>query len=172
LLNFHRFLGMYTSMQSELGSSVSIVPGNRLDDRAIEVRSPAEAKGFTSSLSVQTGSGANPDSCTMGTGGGPFPRAKARPGLDGDHSPHVVPRSRMSRSYTLSPPSASVACSGTALAFLDIPENCPLSPSICMKQPESSWMDFHEIWYLGVLLKFVSALQFWLKSDRYDGHFT
>jgi hypothetical protein len=28
------------------GSSVSIVSGYELDDRAIEVRSPAEAKGF------------------------------------------------------------------------------------------------------------------------------
>jgi hypothetical protein len=33
------------------GSSVSIVSGYRLDDREIEVRSPAEAKGFSSSLS-------------------------------------------------------------------------------------------------------------------------
>jgi hypothetical protein len=31
--------------------------------------------------------------------------------------PHLVPRSRMSRSYTPLPPSAFVACSGTALAF-------------------------------------------------------
>jgi hypothetical protein len=38
--------------------------------------------------------------CTVGTGG-PFPGAKARPGRDTDHSlPHLVPRSRMSRSYT------------------------------------------------------------------------
>jgi hypothetical protein len=32
--------------------------------------------------------------------------------------PHLVPRSRMSRSYTTSPPSTFVACSGTVLAFL------------------------------------------------------
>jgi hypothetical protein len=31
--------------------------------------------------------------------------------------PHLVPRSRMSRSYTCSPPSASVACSGTAVVL-------------------------------------------------------
>jgi hypothetical protein len=31
---------------SKQGSSVSIVSGYELDDRAIEVRSPAEAKGF------------------------------------------------------------------------------------------------------------------------------
>jgi hypothetical protein len=52
----------------------------------------------------------------MGTGG-PFPGAKARPERNADHSAHLVPRSRMSRSYTSSPPSASVACIGTALAF-------------------------------------------------------
>jgi hypothetical protein len=70
----------------EPGSSVSIVSHYGLDDRAIEVRSPAEIKDFSSSLCVQTGSGAHPDSCTMGTGG-PFPGDKARPGRDADHSP-------------------------------------------------------------------------------------
>jgi hypothetical protein len=57
-----------------------------LDDQAIEVRSPAEAKDFSSSLCVQTGSGAHPPSCTMGTGG-PFSGGKARPGRDADHLP-------------------------------------------------------------------------------------
>jgi hypothetical protein len=33
-------------VECELGSSVSIVSGYGLDDRAIEVQSPAEAKGF------------------------------------------------------------------------------------------------------------------------------
>jgi hypothetical protein len=70
----------------ESGSSVSIVCDYGLDDRAIEVRSPAEAKDFSSSLCVQTDSGAHPASCTMGTGG-PFPGAKARPGRDVGHSP-------------------------------------------------------------------------------------
>jgi hypothetical protein len=40
-----------------------------LDDQAIGVRSPAGANDFSSSLCVQTGSGAHPASCTMGTGG-------------------------------------------------------------------------------------------------------
>jgi hypothetical protein len=31
--------------------------------------------------------------------------------------PHLVPRSRMSRSYIFSPPFALMACSGTALHF-------------------------------------------------------
>jgi hypothetical protein len=42
------------------------------------VRSPTEVEDFSSSLCVQTSSGAHPESCTMGTGG-PFP--------DADHSP-------------------------------------------------------------------------------------
>jgi hypothetical protein len=69
----------------EQGSSVSIVSDYGLDDLAIEVRSPAEAKHFSSNLCVQTGSGVHPASCTMGTGG-PYPVAKARPGREADHS--------------------------------------------------------------------------------------
>jgi hypothetical protein len=57
-------------------SSGSIVSDYGLDDRAIEVRFPAEAKDFSCSLCVQTGSGAHPASCTMGTEG-PFPGGKS-----------------------------------------------------------------------------------------------
>jgi hypothetical protein len=67
-------------------SSGSIVSDYGLDDRAIGVRSPAGAKDFSSSLFVQTVSGAHPASCPMGTGG-PFSGGKARPGRDADHSP-------------------------------------------------------------------------------------
>jgi hypothetical protein len=67
-------------------SSGSIVSDYGLEDREIGVRSPAEAKDFSSILRVQTGSGAHPASCPMGTGG-PFPEGKARPGRDADHSP-------------------------------------------------------------------------------------
>jgi hypothetical protein len=77
---------MNVCVHYEPGSSVSIVSGYGLDDRAIEIRSPAEVKDFSSSLCVQTGSGAHPESCTMGTGG-PFPGCKARPGRDADRSP-------------------------------------------------------------------------------------
>jgi hypothetical protein len=73
-------------------SSVSIVSDYGLDDRANGVQSPAGAKDFSSGLCVQTGSGANPASCTMGTVG-PFPGGNARPEGDADHSPHLVPRS-------------------------------------------------------------------------------
>jgi hypothetical protein len=56
----------------EPGSSVSIVSGYGLDDRA--VRFPAEAKDFSSNLC------AHPASCTMGTGG-PFPEGKRGRGV-------------------------------------------------------------------------------------------
>jgi hypothetical protein len=67
-------------------SLVSMMSDFRLDNRAIEVRSPADEKDFSSSLCVQSSSGAHTASCTMGTGGS-FPGAKARPGRDANHSP-------------------------------------------------------------------------------------
>jgi hypothetical protein len=67
-------------------SSVSIVSGYGLDDRAIGVRSAAGAKDFSSILCVWTSSGVHPGSCPMDTGV-PFPGGKARPGRDADHSP-------------------------------------------------------------------------------------
>jgi hypothetical protein len=60
-------------------SSGSIVSDYGLEDRAIGVRFRAEAKDFSSILCVQTGSGAHPASCTMGTGG-PFPGGKSAAG--------------------------------------------------------------------------------------------
>jgi hypothetical protein len=66
-------------IQSEPGSSVSIVSDYGLNDGAIGVRSPAEAKDFSSNLCVQTGSGAHPASCSTGTGG-PFPGGKSAAG--------------------------------------------------------------------------------------------
>jgi hypothetical protein len=89
--------------------------GSKVSDYG--VRSPAGTKYFSFILWVQTSSGAHPTSCLMGTGG-PFPGGKARSGHDADHSLHLVPRSWMSRSYTSSPPSAFMACNGTALLYL------------------------------------------------------
>jgi hypothetical protein len=71
--------------------SGSIVSDYGLDDRAIGVRSPAGTNDFSCSLCVQTGSGAHPASCTMGTGG-PFPGGKARQGVMLTTHPHLVPR--------------------------------------------------------------------------------
>jgi hypothetical protein len=78
---------------------------------AIGVRSPAEAAYFSS---VLTGSGSHPAFYPVGSGAS-LPGGKARPGYNAEHLLHLVPRSRMSRSYTSSPPDASMACSGTAL---------------------------------------------------------
>jgi hypothetical protein len=67
------------SLEMSQGSSGSIVSDYGLDVRAIGVRSPAQAKDFSSIHCVQTGSGAHPASCTMGTGG-PFPGSKSAAG--------------------------------------------------------------------------------------------
>jgi hypothetical protein len=48
---------------------------------------------------------------------GSFPELKRGRFVTLTTHPHLVPRPRMSRSYTSSPPSASMACSGTALAL-------------------------------------------------------
>jgi hypothetical protein len=93
-------------------SEGSIVTG--LDDRAIGVRSPAGAKDFSYSLCVQTGSEAHPASCTVGTRG-LFPGLKRGRGVTLTTHPDLVPMSSKSRSYTSSPSSAFMACSGTAL---------------------------------------------------------
>jgi hypothetical protein len=54
---------------------------------------------------------------------GSFPGGKARLEHDADHSPHLVPKSRMSRSYTSSPPSDLHDVYRTALLFLLILTN-------------------------------------------------
>jgi hypothetical protein len=77
----------------EPGSSVSIVSDCRLDEKATEVRSPAETKNFHPSLCAHITPEVHPSSCPMGTGS-PFP------GRDANHSTHLVPTSRISRSYT------------------------------------------------------------------------
>jgi hypothetical protein len=73
-------------------SSGSIVSDYGLDNRAIGVRSPVGSKDFSSSLCVQTGSGAHPVSCTKGTGG-PSPGGKRGRGVMLTTHPHLVPRS-------------------------------------------------------------------------------
>jgi hypothetical protein len=66
------------------------------------VRSPTEEEDFSSSLCVQTGSGA---SCTVG---GSFPGWKARPGRDADHSPRSsVEFKNEQEPYLLSPQAPS-----------------------------------------------------------------
>jgi hypothetical protein len=75
------------------GSSVSTVSDYTLDNQG----------SIPSRVCIQTSSGAHPDSCPMGTRG-LFPGGKARPQHDTTTHPPLVLRSRMSRSYTSSPP--------------------------------------------------------------------
>jgi hypothetical protein len=70
----------------EPGSSVSIVSGYVLQTGRSSFDPRQKEEDFSSSLCAQTGSGAHPASCTMGTGG-PFHGGKAWPGRDADHSP-------------------------------------------------------------------------------------
>jgi hypothetical protein len=83
----------------------------RPDDR---VWIPGRSKIFSCRLCVQTSSGAHPASFPMGTGC-PFPRVKRGRGVTLTTHPHLVPRSRMSRSF---PPGSCVHDhSGTPFFF-------------------------------------------------------
>jgi hypothetical protein len=97
---------------SEPGSSGSIVSGYGLDYRG-SISGRGERIFLLASVSIPTlGPTQSP---VQWVPGDPFPRVKARPGRDADHSPHLVPGSRMSRSCTSSPPKRPVACSGTVI---------------------------------------------------------
>jgi hypothetical protein len=87
----------------EPGSSVSIVSAYGLDDRAIEVDPRQRRKDFSSNLYVQTGSVTHPASCTMGTGVLSAELKRCRSVTLITH-PYLLPRSRISKSYTSSPP--------------------------------------------------------------------
>jgi hypothetical protein len=82
------------------GSSVSLVSGYRRDEWSSIL---AEAKEFSSSLCVQNSSEAHPASCTMGTGV-LSPGVKRGRGVTLNTLPHLLTRSRMSRSYTWAVP--------------------------------------------------------------------
>jgi hypothetical protein len=84
-IGIHKLRAVTAACKSR-GSSVSIVSGYGQDDQAIEIRCRQRQEDFCSNLCVQTDTGAHPTSCTVGTEG-PLYAAKARPGLDADHSP-------------------------------------------------------------------------------------
>jgi hypothetical protein len=103
-------------MFDEPGSSVSIVHGYGLDVRATEVR--FQAKDFSSSLCVQTGS-VPTQPPVQRVPGVFYPRIKRGRGVTLTTHPHLVPRSRMSRSYTSSPQAPQRRVAGL-LCFLQL----------------------------------------------------
>jgi hypothetical protein len=103
-VNFwHMFLLSTRSGHMSRGRSVSIASDYELDNWMTRVWSPAGAKDFSSSLCIQTGCGAYPASYQWVLEV-LSPGVKHGWGVMLTTHPHLMPRSRMSRSYTSSPP--------------------------------------------------------------------
>jgi hypothetical protein len=112
----HKLFKDSTSIAIEPGTSVGIVSDYGLDDRAIEVRSPAGERIFPVT-SVSRPALASTQPPAQWVPGVLSPGLKRGRGVTLITHPYLVSRSRMSRSYTSSPPCAFMASSGTALAF-------------------------------------------------------
>jgi hypothetical protein len=96
---FHKTIyTLYYANTCGPGSSVGIATDYGLDGLGIEKRIPVGARFFAH---VQTGPGAHPPSCTMGTGS--FPGIK-RPGRGADHPPPSSVEVENEWSYTSKPP--------------------------------------------------------------------
>jgi hypothetical protein len=98
------------------GSIVSDTIWHYDTDRAIGVRSPAGQRIFPIASLSRPAVGPTQTPVQWVPGVLP-PGLKRGRGMTLTTHPHLVPRSSMSRSYTPLPPSAFMACSGTALAF-------------------------------------------------------
>jgi hypothetical protein len=105
------FLSLPNIWVGNWGSSVSFVSDYRLGGRG---SIPGRGKDFTTSLCVQTSSKAHPASYPMGTGN-PVSGGKRGRSVTLTTHIHLVPRSRMSRSYNSSHPWSLHGSSGTVL---------------------------------------------------------
>jgi hypothetical protein len=120
-----------------------------LDDRAIGVRSPGGAKDFSSILCVQTGFEAHLASCTMGPGV-LSPGAKRGRGVTVTTHPHLVPKSRMSRSYyLLSPQAPPWRVAGLYLLLFYAYMRSPSCLRVCPLSTSETIGKFYEIQYGG-----------------------
>jgi hypothetical protein len=134
------------------------------------VRSPTEAEDFSSSLCVQTGSGAHPASYIMGTGGS-FPGGKARPGLDADHSPPSSAELKKEEElYLLLHKCASLELDGTTL---------PIYLFTGLKKIEvlkrNAELQFYQLFYMGfkgkcsLILREEHKLSYYCLQTQYSG---
>jgi hypothetical protein len=94
------------------------VSGYGLDDRAIRVRSPAVSERIFPLASVSRPALGPTQPSVQRVPGVLSPGLKRCRSVTLTTHPHLVPRSRMSRRYNSSPPSASMACSGAVLASI------------------------------------------------------
>jgi hypothetical protein len=102
---------------NEPGSSVSIVSDYGLDDRAIEVRSPAEARIFPPASVSRPALGPTQPPVQWVPEVLP-PGLKHGRGVTLTTHPHLVPKSRMSRNYTSSPPPQAPSWRVAGLLYL------------------------------------------------------
>ena len=109
------------------GSSVGIATDYGLDGPAIESR-----WGERFSAPVQTGPGAHPASCTMGTGS--FPGVNSGRSVTRTFQPLLVPWSKKKYSYTSTPPMYRTACTEPQYLYSTA---IPLLP-LCTVRPVQS----------------------------------
>jgi hypothetical protein len=108
------------------------------------IRSPTEAEDFSSSLCIQTDSGAHPASYTLDTGGS-FPRGKARPGRDADHSPPSSAEVKKEQElYLLSPKVPSRCVTGPLYSFIYIYIYIYVCVCVCVCSWQGGDLEYHK----------------------------
>jgi hypothetical protein len=148
IINLSKFSTAYIST----GSSVSLVSDYGLDDRQSRF-DPRQKQRIFPLASVSTpalGPTYSPVQWVLGS----FPRGgKVRPRRDADHSPHLVQRSWMSRSYTFSSPCASIGVLWDCFALV--------------RETEAGQLIFMHISYMFTSLHMWTRLKL-MKSDYLD----